>query len=206
MQNRWFANRGQVLQLIFAAISASVGICVFLKPGNFLKSLPPWATWGLFGVAIGLVISYMLQLFFRTPALSTEQPEWLKVQDIQFDKTDRAEITYKRKLRIVITNVSGKHILIGPGTNWTPDNVPIQPLPHPKWQMEGPGGWHDNSWAAEESLEIHLRPNVTTRIWIGLHMDATEDEVRRNTVTRSLGTLIIPIKVDGTSIEHSIHV
>jgi hypothetical protein len=130
--------------------------------------------------------------------ISTREPEMLALLDALLEEQDGPGVFFHRKLRIIVSNISGKDLVVGPGTRWLTDrnDIKLEPLKHPVWELEGDHGWHAGSWTGGA-------PGRAIRTWIGLHAAADENEVRRHTVTRSLGTLVVPIKIDGVGVEQS---
>ena len=119
--------------------------------------------------------------------------------DIWLETTEAPQIHYKRKLRIVVQNISGKNVLARAGV-WERrggTDIQIRPLERHLWQVEGPSGWDSESWGPGEREEVLVRPGGVLRTWIGLHDGATDHEVRRRLVQGTVGILTIPLVVDG---------
>jgi len=205
MSMPWFANHGQKVQTAFAAVSTTVTLTVVLSS----LSLPAWvhsALWPLFYVSLGMLILLLIQwLWPKTGSapIADPQPELLALRDVLLEEQDDPKVVYRRKLRIMVSNISGKDLVVGPGTRWIAErnDIKLQPLPHPVWELEGNMGWHADSWIGGEKIEINAASGRTIRTWIGLYAAANQTEVRRHTVTRSLGMLVVPIKVDGIVVE-----
>jgi len=78
-----------------------------------------------------------------------------------------------------------------------------QPLERHALQLEGPKGWQSNSWQNERP-EVHAKAGQVLQTWVALHPSADETEIRRRYVAKQLGTLIIPLKIDGQSKEQTL--
>jgi hypothetical protein len=206
MSKPWFANHGQKLQTAFAFVSTAVTLSLGLSSPN-LPSRVHSALWPVFYGSLGMIVLLVIQQVWpkavSAEPISTPQPELLALLDAHLEEQDDPKVFFSRKLRVIVNNVSGKDLVVGPGTRWLTDrnDIKLQPLPHPVWELEGPRGWHAGSWIGNEKIEINVAPGRAVRTWIGLHATADKDEVRRHTVTRSLGTLVVPIKIDGVVVE-----
>jgi hypothetical protein len=125
---------------------------------------------------------------------------------VYFERNDAPTIHYKRKLRVVLRNESGKEVLVRPA-KWETGtgDIAVQPLREHPWQLEGTGGWENGSWGAERFGEaVHVPPGRVLQTWVGLHPSADEVDVRRRHETRRLGTLIIPSNTEGRDQEQRI--
>jgi hypothetical protein len=150
-------------------------------------------------------------LFKGHPATSetsatVENAKFFVIQDAYFERNDEPNIVYKRKLRIVLRNESGKDVLIK-AARWetSTGDIAVQPLTEHSWRLEGSGGWENGSWGPERWGEaIHVTPGRVLQTWIGLLPSADEVDVRRRHETRRLGTLIIPFNMDGHDKEQRI--
>jgi hypothetical protein len=128
------------------------------------------------------------------------------VQDVYFERNDDPNIVYKRKLRIVVRNESGKGVIVKPA-KWetSTGDIAVQPLREHPWRLEGSGGWENGSWGPERLGEaVHVAPGRVLQTWVGLLPSADEDEVRRRHETRRLGTLVILFSMDGRDEEQRI--
>jgi hypothetical protein len=129
----------------------------------------------------------------------TEQVNLFVVQDVYFERNDEPNIVYKRKLRIVLRNESGKDVTVKPA-KWetSTGDIAVQPLREHPWRLEGTGGWENGSWGPERPGEaVHVAPGRVLQTWVGLLPSADEVEMRRRHETRRLGTLIIPFNMGG---------
>jgi hypothetical protein len=122
-------------------------------------------------------------------------PQILVLEDVYPELDNRPSTEYQRKVRIVVRNDSRKDIIVY-AARWEPKTggIATRSLPPPgthPWQIEGAG---------RELYEVHSPPGQMLHTWIGLQMSADEVDVRRRTVTKRLGTLVVPLRVDGNSI------
>ena len=147
-----------------------------------------------------------------TPArgreLATLSVERLLVPlDVLMETNDASNITYKRKLRIVLRNDSGKDITIL-SANWrrrSSDDIDLKSQDRYLWQIEEQlGSWEDNKWKPEEKTEISAGPGFGLWTYIGLHDQATYHGVRRRLVQGRLGILTVVMRIDGEIIEQRI--
>jgi hypothetical protein len=125
--------------------------------------------------------------------------EVLKVQDVYLERRDDNPTTkYKRKLRIVVRN-EGEYEVTVLAARWRSHtgDIATQPLDRHVWQIAGGKGWESNSWRRAEDPMVRALPGQVLRTWIGLDPSADEVEVRRRHVTRRLGTLIVPLQING---------
>jgi hypothetical protein len=122
----------------------------------------------------------------------------LQIKDVWLeDVSHKPELTYPKKLRIVLANVAGQEFQVGPGTSWRPrpGSIHDRPVsPQLVWNLEGARGWHANDWGGEHS-QAKVLAGRAVRTWVGLHDKADVTEVRRHLAARTLGYLLIPIKI-----------
>jgi hypothetical protein len=163
-------------------------------------SIPWFANTGQVIQTVAGVTSTWLA-FLKAPlrSFSTTQKDIFVLQAVYLERSDEHPTTkYKRKLRIVLRNESGRDLFIRPA-NWQSKtgDIDTQPLPrgHP-WQMEGGGGWKNGSWQPETENELPVRPGQVIQTWVGLLPSADEVEVSHHQLTKRLGTLVIPSKID----------
>jgi hypothetical protein len=135
------------------------------------------------------------------------EPALLTVQDVYIERNDDPSIVYKRKLRIVLRNESRKDVIVKPA-NWdtSTGDITVQPLRGHPWRLEGPRGRENGSWGPERGFveAVDVAPGRALQTWIGLLASADEVEVRRRHEIRRLGTLIIPLQIDGRKAEQRI--
>ena len=127
--------------------------------------------------------------------------------DVLMETNDASNITYKRKLRIVLRNDSGKDITIL-SANWrrrSSDDIDLKSQDRCLWQIEEQlGSWEDNKWKPEEKTEISAGPGFALWTYIGLHDQAIHHGVRRRLVQGRLGILTVVMRIDGEIIEQRI--
>jgi hypothetical protein len=124
--------------------------------------------------------------------------------DVYLEINDDPTITYKRKLRIVLRNESGRHITVRT-TSWqrrSNDDIQLRSQDRYLWQIEeSPGSWEDNKWRPGETTEISAGPGAAIWTYIGLHDQATDHGVRRRLVQGRRGTLVVVLMTDGQMVE-----
>jgi hypothetical protein len=128
----------------------------------------------------------------------------IKTLDVRIEIADLSSIEYKRKLRLVLQNVGDCEIIVGPRTNWRPQNLRTRHIPEHMWELEPKDGWHSGRWTDKEAPELRVPPGRAFRTWIGLHNSATESEITQ--LTGTLGTLTVPVRVVGLSAEKMISI
>src|SRR5947207_2973737 len=139
----------------------------------------------------------------------------LRVQDIYPDcvELNVTSVSYKSKLRIVLTNESKDTLIVSPAQwNPRPEGVPIQRKPlspsepeenHPAsgLQFESTSGWQADpdpkAWI-DGGSRLQVPPNRTFKVWVGLKLDDPNAErrrieIRRRITQKRLGTLILPV-------------
>ncbi|MFZ0960996.1 MAG: hypothetical protein WAO35_08820 [Terriglobia bacterium] len=123
------------------------------------------------------------------------------VQKVTADPpTSDPNITYKNKLRIVLTNASGKDIQV-----WTPlwESTEVHPQGYPlgsRFRLEGPkvGEWvKDENGKNKEYACLDLKINSTVDCYIGLIPPLGQSIERRLQTRTPIGTAIFPVKIDG---------
>jgi len=142
-----------------------------------------------------------LSLDWMNVAKSREWP-WavFTVQKVTADApSSDSKITYKNKLRMVLTNATGKNIYV-----WTPlwdspevlqDGVPLGA----RFRLEASHGqWvQDESGKAKEYECLDLRPNATVDCYIGLLPPSGQSIERRLQTRTPIGTATFPVKIEG---------
>jgi len=129
------------------------------------------------------------------------------LQDIE--PLRKADAEYKSKLYITVKNDSGKHLhVLTPVWESQSGDLPVRPMARLLWHNEGPSGYltgRPNSWdMAHEVDNIQVRPGQVIRTWIGVQETVPDGDLRRAVVTRRTGTLVIPLKVNGRTVEQRI--
>jgi hypothetical protein len=125
--------------------------------------------------------------------------------DVFLEINDAPDITYKRKLRIIIRNDTETHITIRSATSWIRrniDDIENQPQDRYLWQMEQyPGAWQENKWRQGEVTELSIPPGYAVWTYIGVHDQATHRGIGRRLVQGRLGVLVLVLTIDGQLIE-----
>jgi hypothetical protein len=130
-------------------------------------------------------------------AAKDEQPLTLVPQDVYLEATEDPGIEYKQKLRVVLRNASNREVIVRKPT-WQTDTGDIEVRPHDLvWDLESGQGWTSKRWRGPGQTELTARTGQVFCTWIGLTPPADEDDVRRRALTRRLGTLVVPLTIDG---------
>lgn len=214
-----FANGGQVAQTLCAVISTVVGVLGFVRAtpqaarrrywaalGGIsllaalalawlgLHAIWPWATRVAVIAAMGVVAAYGRFGLAPAPGASVSQTvgHRLRVVDVEFEIAEQASIEYKRKLRVVVRNDADVEVVLGPGTKWKAGDLKTRTIPQHVWEVEPADGWHSNRWTHAEEAQVHLAPSQAARTWVGLHPNATAEEI--GALRGRIGTLIVPVK------------
>jgi hypothetical protein len=135
----------------------------------------------------------------RSPTESSSIDTILVPLDIWLETTDDPKVNFKKKLRIVLRNASGKHLTVRAAT-WerrSSADLTVRQMERYLWQVEGDNGWENGSWRPQELAEILVPPGAAIRTWIGLHDGAVHEWVRRRLVQGHLGILTVPLTIDG---------
>lgn len=109
------------------------------------------------------------------------------------------DIKWKRKLRVILKNRTGRQIeATSPDWLSSRAEVPFQP---PFWSIlqaedRAAGGWKMGKWDKEKS-NLTLKPDEIFLASVGLHDFFTVEEINNRRQTRRVGTLVIPLKIDG---------
>jgi hypothetical protein len=164
---------------------------------------PPyeWAKSPLVGLAVMVLGFLWIGLGFWFGPAKNNRRQWhgfFKILNVSFDEMpdDRKDITYKKKLRVVLRNNHSKNLDLL-GLNWMPrvNGVSIQfPFEH-RFRLEGPNGWEKNSWR-EESKKITVVPGQAFDLWIGLCQSFSAASLQLQRQSEELGTLLITIGLD----------
>jgi hypothetical protein len=139
-----------------------------------------------------------------TKALGQEDAIKIKTLDVHLEIADLPNITYKRKLRLVLQNVGDCEVIVGPRTNWRPQSLRTRHIAEHVWELEPKDGWYSGKWTHKEVAELRVPPGRAFRTWIGLHDSATESEITQ--LKGTLGTLTMPVRVVGRSSEKMISI
>jgi hypothetical protein len=128
--------------------------------------------------------------------------EQVITQDVSFERATSPNTHFKSKLRAVFTNRTGEIIEIGHPIWHSNSEVSARQNTnvYPVQLEDGLKGWETNKWLSETKSLLIVPPNSTFRTWIGLVENVPDWELRRKHTRRQVGTLEIPIKVNGASI------
>lgn len=129
-----------------------------------------------------------LELISATPEIPEAQPPGIVLK-------------WPRKLRVILRNRSAQQALL---PDWISNRstVPFQP---PFWSLLRPedkpaGGWKSGKWQKERPL-INLEPGDVFEASVGLHEYFTVEEIRSRRITQRVGTLSLPVKINGQDME-----
>jgi hypothetical protein len=132
--------------------------------------------------------------------------QFLVPLDVLAGTSTDPKLVYPHKLRIVLRNDSGKYIIAGSPT-WDSQigDMPARPLSPHKWQIEGPRGWMNDDWSGEQT-EVPVAPGKVIRTWTGLQHTVDQGDFRRRHEIKKIGTLVVPLQVEGQRIEQRIRI
>jgi hypothetical protein len=131
---------------------------------------------------------------------SSEQS--LVPQDVYYFHDTTPGRGYPHKVWIVLRNAGRRDLFVSPA-KWetSTGDIATRPISQHPWTPEGPGGWEKNSWSwpreERQNEPIHVPRGGIIQTWVGLPGPLHEVELRRRIVTKRLGALIIPVKVNG---------
>jgi hypothetical protein len=209
MNHGWFANKGQIVQVLASLASVILaGTSIYLALENRTFSTGAKTVFFFLGVAVvGVAVGLIMQLVARHGSSVNERvpnfelpTPFLTMLDKEPSRQPDSGVTYKFKLYIILRNDSAQYIETVAGT-WEPGDVGL-PLSQQLWQIEGTGGWQTGSWQPEQRGELqNVRPTQVLRTWIPLVPAIQDADVRRNIVQKRVGTLVIHLKVAGRILE-----
>jgi len=139
----------------------------------------------LLGVAVGMAISLAVQW-----SRQRRRKNPLVIEKTQFVTDDRAEISFKRKLRITVRNASDDTIIVGPKTRWIEGDLHVDTVEEHYWQLEGPRGQRNDDWR-KEANRVEIAPGQYARTWIGLPVSAVQSEVERLVKSGKAGAISV---------------
>lgn len=223
MPQPWFANRGQIAQLV-AQIGtlalAAVNARRDFRMGAYF-TVDTLIFYGLISGVVGAVGYYVRELRRHRPpdaaappvqpndppdvdahavihdALAPFRPRPLTLVEQRFERAPAdTSWTHPSKLRLVFTNTT-RHSLHVLAPEWLAEQISDVPAQHPQafcsLQVEGSRGWHANDWSAE-SARVQVGPGRTFRLWIGLDPSVSDTQLRLRAEQKRLGTLVLPYK------------
>jgi hypothetical protein len=197
------------LPAALVSIAALLFIAQKLGLPNYEMSLPI-EVW----VAIGLLIFIIAAGSFlttrnrghRQPAQSAQSlvaavppppsAEQVLVPQDTYYLHDATAAGYPHKLKIVLRIESAGDVIVTSAEWQDTWNLTLPPLNEHLWQSEGPRGWQNDDWGGE-THEALVRPGRAIQTWVGLPSPLDEVELRRRIMTKRLGTLIVPLTIDG---------
>lgn len=200
---------------LFAAIGSVCALAAFFKVDVFtITTLFGTGTYDntLFSFRDGFIIcsifaSFVLSGlgFYLSKGQRRQQDERLVSQDIYYFPEPTAP-GHAHKLKIVLSNGSASGITLNPAVWKTgPGDLATPPLSERPWQREGPRGWQRGDWEPREISEPFCLPSGrAVQTWVGLLAPLDEIELRRRIVSKRLGTLIVPLTVDGRAMSETI--
>jgi hypothetical protein len=104
---------------------------------------------------------------------------------------------YPHKLKIALRNDSVGDFIVTSAEWQDTWNLTLPPLHEHLWQPEGPRGWQNDDWGGETNEALLVRPGRAIQTWVGLPAPLDKVELRRHMMTKRLGTLIVPLTIDG---------
>jgi hypothetical protein len=113
-------------------------------------------------------------------------------------------LTFKRKIRIVLRNDTGKEIVVET-PDWAADarDLAIQPSGHglgaaSKIRLEDKqsGGWKQDKWL-QEADRLIVPPDHYFEVWVGLSHQYTYETLQRHAREGRIGTLVFLVTVEG---------
>jgi hypothetical protein len=121
---------------------------------------------------------------------------------------DESKIIWKRKLRVVLRNRSGRHVEVrAPDWVCSIGYVAFQSHPAPHfWSIlqdedVAAGGWMHGQWNRRETDLLSIAPNGVFRASIGLDPLYSVDDIRNRLLTRRVGMLVLPVKTGDQEME-----
>jgi hypothetical protein len=130
----------------------------------------------------------------------------LEILDVALEPTTD---TYKNKLRVVLENTTTETITVrAPRWMPRPGDVAVHAPMKGTLQPEIPGAWQVGdfgTWGAE-ATEMSVAPGQIFRTWMGLDHGLTLADFRRRHETQRVGTLVLPLVIDGKDAAQEIRV
>jgi hypothetical protein len=202
------------LLIVLGGIAIVYSVYVHLRPASQLPLPPVWfyllvLTWCAIGYDIYDRRSVLrIQSTPRAGSRESErkqtpeeiskrsyQTQVFTVQDINADLSSDPKLNYKDKVRLVLTNATGKELNV-----WTPiwesKEVLAQYPFGSNLYLSGPSGWKVNAWDGDGRQCITLPAGGTFMCWIGL-LEPIGEGIRQRLKNANTGTAIFPVKIDG---------
>jgi len=199
----WIANKGQVIQIVLAAASCLVaGIKAWPElKGNEFLSLGAILFYAVALLVIVLTIRALVGHANKsTLPAPVEAQHILKLLSATLDpRATDPGINYKAKLWCVFTNQSDKMVKVfSPKWLTVEGDVGLQSPAVFRYQLEHTlGSWRQGRWDKQELKTVQVEPGQSFRMWIGLDTFKPHEYLEEKKRTVQLGTLIVPIRVDG---------
>lgn len=192
------SHRSHVSSLLATGGALLVVFGIWRGLVGFFPTTHVWATPSAIAAAMAVAFGYGRFGLQRAgpEGVPLTPKHMLKLVDSRVVSADKyPSVEYKRKLYIVVQNLSELEILIGPGTTWKAGDLRIREIPQQKWEIAPANGWDSDQWTYDEKAEIRLKPGQFARTWVGLHPAATQEEFAA--LSGRVGTLSVPVKVLG---------
>jgi len=145
-----------------------------------------------------VIVVYVAMLLclrmWKSTQVIRHPPKKLRKVQVYFENSGEAA-TYKLKVRIALTNETGRAIDIRKAV-WIANGgeVGLELPPKMKMQIEKfKGAYRKNQFIDEEFYELHVPADLTFRTWIGLHQQLSERDFGRVQENEQFGTLSLTI-------------
>lgn len=186
-ENKWFANRGQVLQIIIGALALILALIIGHKNawnelmGNHFVSLGALLLYAL----VGLVIFWLFIVWRKTLNQSNSQRLSLNVQKLDTKVSFDEGAVYKLKVTKFMRNASGYCINVRL-LKFVPDKIRVSAFPRDALQVKHAR----RGWEPEPSdEEVHVRHGDHFRAWITPESGLSKQDVERS--EGRIGTLVL---------------
>lgn len=228
MSGKWFANRGQVIQVVFAGCALVLaGISAYNVVGNHSISTGAKAVVFILGMLVaGLLLALVIQAASKhgaPPAAATLPPNFdlpsapAPAPAPNFDTQLLSEVklilieayperadtmNYKMKERLRLRNDSPFCLDIRK-PRWvreTNDDVSAKSPLGSSFQRVS---LSDGKLEAE-TQDVHLHPDQTVLVWVGLDETLTPGDLELRHRSFRIGTLAFPLTVGGRTTEYGI--
>ena len=125
----------------------------------------------------------------------------LTTLDLFFERDLTGKFTYQLKLRVVFRNETGCDIVVKkPRWSAKPDEVQVRPDWNSSVQVETAAGWQHNQWKGDDS-QMEVKQNGAFRVWVGLNWAFSDIELRQRHENFKVGTLVLPVNINGHDVE-----
>lgn len=190
MSQPWYANHGQKIQVWTALFNTILGLIALLGNANHQW----YGVIATVGLMMGLTA---ISSFAWYTSRLIDVMKWLSIQDIYRTEDNRSAVAYPTKIWIVIKNESDTTLRVGGAEFRTSaGGVKVTYRSDLKLRVEGTNGWQAGSWS-NENREVFVHAGKSFETWIGLPSGVGVEEIRRRSLTRTLGTLIVSVERKG---------